>query len=469
MRKLPFNSKFLLLPVENQVRELDSRLFLATIAASRGLPSIIGPIREIDSHIYSFQGCLYLSKSMLSGRANIFKIMKQLGIVIFALDEEALVHLPPPIYFSRRLDSKSIGYVSHLFAWGSANAELWNNYPNLPSSATIHITGNPRIDLLRPELRSFYGTAVSEIKKMFGEYILINTNFNHVNAIDPTINLFFKESSKNTNYRRGRASKGMTFEYASGLWKHKKAVFADFKKIIPSIEKAFPDHKIIVRPHPIENPQPYKRIAENSRNVIVTNEGNVVPWLLGSKLLIHNGCTTGVEAYVSGVPAVSFMQTKDDIYDKGFYSLPNALSHQCDNFDQLIKTINKIIDGKLCLPNVSQADLLIKRNLASLSNEFASKRMVDVFLNTLNTYNHQNNYFFLKRISAYFRTRRRALKKAKNHSIIKSNKNEEFLRHRYPEISIETILDKINKFSTILHLKKNLKVDFLFDQTFFVG
>ena len=33
----------LLVPVENQVRELDAKLLLACVAARRGLPSIIGP------------------------------------------------------------------------------------------------------------------------------------------------------------------------------------------------------------------------------------------------------------------------------------------------------------------------------------------------------------------------------------------------------------------------------------------
>jgi len=38
----------LLIPVENQVRELDPKLLLACIAAQRGFSSIIGLHREID-------------------------------------------------------------------------------------------------------------------------------------------------------------------------------------------------------------------------------------------------------------------------------------------------------------------------------------------------------------------------------------------------------------------------------------
>jgi hypothetical protein len=44
----------LLIPVENQVRELDPKLLLACIAARRGFSSIIGLHREIDFRIASF-------------------------------------------------------------------------------------------------------------------------------------------------------------------------------------------------------------------------------------------------------------------------------------------------------------------------------------------------------------------------------------------------------------------------------
>ena len=41
----------LIIPIENQVRELDPKLLLACIAARRGFSSIIGLHREIDFRI----------------------------------------------------------------------------------------------------------------------------------------------------------------------------------------------------------------------------------------------------------------------------------------------------------------------------------------------------------------------------------------------------------------------------------
>ena len=147
----------LLIPVENQVRELDAKLLLACVAARQGLTSIIGPKRDVESRIASFPRSIFLSKSLRVAKRQIFPLARKLGHQIVSWDEEALVHLPPEIYFARRLPPVGLEHVSHLFAWGEDNAELWRQYPKLPAGMPIHVTGNPRGDLLRPEVQAFYG------------------------------------------------------------------------------------------------------------------------------------------------------------------------------------------------------------------------------------------------------------------------------------------------------------------------
>ena len=180
----------LIIPVENQVRELDPKLLLACIAARRGFPSVIGSHREIDFRIASFPRSQYLCKSFTVSNLKMFRIIHKLGHQIVSWDEEALVHLPSEMYYSRRLSPLTMKYLSHLFAWGEDNAELWRQYPELPAGLPIHITGNPRNDMLRTEMRAFYKREVEEIRNLYGEFILVNTNFNHVNSFSPVQNLF---------------------------------------------------------------------------------------------------------------------------------------------------------------------------------------------------------------------------------------------------------------------------------------
>ena len=88
------SNKLLLIPVENQVRELDPKLLLACIAARRGFTSAIGSRLQLDFHIASFPRGLYLSKSFTVRSIKMFKILRKLGHEIFAWDEEALVQCP---------------------------------------------------------------------------------------------------------------------------------------------------------------------------------------------------------------------------------------------------------------------------------------------------------------------------------------------------------------------------------------
>ncbi|MEJ2235537.1 MAG: hypothetical protein P8X67_16580, partial [Syntrophobacterales bacterium] len=272
----------LLIPVENQVRELDPKLLLACIAAKHGFASVIGSHREIDLRIASFPRSLYLCKSFTVSNLKMFRIIRKLGHQIVSWDEEALVHLPSEMYYSRRLSPFTMKYVSHLFAWGEDNAELWRQYPELPAGLPIHITGNPRNDMLRPEMRAFYESDVKEIRNLYGEFILVNTNFNHVNSFSPVQNLFQPVRNHGEEPMFGKAARGMTREYAEGFRDHKTAIFEDFQRLIPALEKEFSDYTIVVRPHPTESQDIYNSIAAQCERVRVTNEGNVVPWLMAT-------------------------------------------------------------------------------------------------------------------------------------------------------------------------------------------
>lgn len=448
----------LIIPVESQRRELDSKLLLACIAARRGFPVLIGPNREIEFRIASFPRGVYLAYRMKSGNAKFFRIVRKLGHEIVAWDEEALVHLPPEMYYSRRLSPEAVQMVSHLFAWGKDNAKLWRQYAHLPSDMPIHITGNPRADFLRPELSSLYRKEAEEILKRHGEFILINTNFNHVNAFYPYQNLFQPVNNPGEIPQIGRAAIGMTLEYAKGFQEHKKALFQGFQQLIPALDKEFPQFRIIVRPHPIEDQQIYQRIASQCKRVHVTNEGNVVLWLQAAKALIHNGCTTGIEAYLLGVPAISYRPTVNDLYDNGFYRLPNYLSYQCFNFEELCKTLAKILAGGIGLPNTPEIKQMTDDYLSAKDGPLACERIVDVLEKIIKNKAEFSKSRIGSRLQGRFMAYRRRLRK--------QNKRTALRRHRYPDIAEEEIQKKISRFEKELGIGNHLKVKQIFNQVF---
>jgi surface carbohydrate biosynthesis protein len=456
----------LLMPVENQVRELDSKLLLACVAAKRGFSSLIGPRREMHIHISSFPRSIYLAKSMPVHKNIIFKIMRKLGHEIVAWDEEALVHPQAETYYRRRVCPQGIRYVSHLFAWGEDNAELWRQYPELPLGTPIHLTGNPRSDLLRHKIHGFYQSEADQLRRAYGDFILVNTNFNHVNAFSPNLNLFRPVRKLGEEPTFGRAAKGMSREYAEGLRDHKQAVFEDFQRLIPALEKAFPKYTIVVRPHPTENQDIYHQIAAQCERARVTNEGNVVPWILAAEAVIHNGCTTGVEAYVIGVPAISYRATVNDFYDLGFYRLPNLLSHQCFDFEELRATLGDILAGKLGFTNGDEREELINHHLVALDGPLACERMVDVLEGIMGGRFELPRPSVRNHLEGWSMSAIRTLIKRFKERLPVSHNRPEFQHHRYPEVSLEEIRARISRFQQVLGDSKELKVEKIYDQFF---
>jgi surface carbohydrate biosynthesis protein len=463
------NKPVLLIPVENQVRELDAKLLLACIAARRGLPSIIGPKRDMESRITSFSRSIFLSKSLRIGKRKFFPIARQLGHEIVAWDEEALVHLPPETYFTRRLSPVGMEHISHLFAWGEDNAELWRQYPKLPDQIPIHVTGNPRGDLLRPETRAFYEKDAEKIRQTYGNFILINTNFNHVNAFHPAQNLFQPLKRPGEKAKFGQAARGMSREYAEGLQKHKLAIFKDFLRLIPALEKSFQDFSIVVRPHPTENQDVYREIAAGCRRVQVNNEGNVVPWLMATKALIHNGCTTGVEAYVMRVPAISFRVTVNEYYDDGFYQLPNRLSYQCFDLEQLREMLQRIISGEYGAAEGDERKAIIDRHLAALEGPFACDRIVDVLARIADNLSQLPEPALRDLLSGRIKAARRRLRQSYRSYVPGSFKSLKFQRHRYPTIAFEEVANRLSRFQQILGGDGELHLEKIHDTLFSIS
>jgi len=460
------NKPLLLITVENQVREFDPKLLLACIAVRRGFSSVIGPRRKIESRIPSFPKSIYIAKDLRSSNGKMFRILNKLGHISVAWDEEALVHLPAEMYYSRRLSPRAVADASSLFAWGEENAELWRQYPHLPKNAIINVTGNPRNDLLRPELRAYYNEEVRKIRQAYGNFILVNTNFNHVNAFNPNHNLFQPVKKTGDIPKFGTAARGMSREYAEGLWDHKQSIFEDFQRMIPMLDKAFPDYHIVVRPHPTESHKVYNNIAAGCQRVKVTNEGNVVPWLLATKALVHNGCTTGMEAYVLKVPAITYRATINDFYDFGFYRAPNLVSHQCFNFEELRVTLQKILNGDLVMVNGDAPQEILDNFFAAQDGPLACERIVNILEAVSKNRAEWPIPSVGDRLEGWFKAVRRRFKKQLKSYLPNVSISSALLRHSYPRISLEEVQRRISRLRKVLNYSEEIKAEKIFDHIF---
>lgn len=327
------SKKWLYLPIEERTRELDAKLLLAYYALKRKYNVVFGAQYDMVTKADKFPNGVFLSKGHTSNNFKFAYHVKSLGNKIVELDEEALF-LTKDRYIGRRTDDKLLSSLDQLYCWGEHQKNLLlENYPIHKDK--IFLTGHPRFDLLKKKFHNLYNEDISRIKKRFGDFILINTRFGLYNSLS---------GFNNNNLELKRL-------YESFIW------------MIKNLSVKFPSLNIIVRPHPAENIESYRTELKNYKNAFVIHEGSVTKWILASKLVIHNGCTTGIEAFIAERPVFSYMpflSKKNDEY------LPNELSIKVGDCNDLITKIKKFIS----LKEVENNSLSFNKRKELLSNYY---------------------------------------------------------------------------------------------------
>ncbi|MGH8248682.1 MAG: surface carbohydrate biosynthesis protein [Gammaproteobacteria bacterium] len=363
----------LMLPVENQVREFDAKLLLACVAAERGFPVVLGSRPYVNFAVPHLQRGVFVAKSLRARSVLMFNLIRDLGHAIVAWDEESLVRFQSPEYCPWRFSEATFRPINHLFAWGADDAELFSSYPG-NRGVPVHVTGNPRTDLLRKELRGYFLPEADALRDRFGDFILINTNFSFVNSFVPKLNLVLRTGPLQRP-ALSRTGQGMSLDFAQGLSGHQQAILDSFRTLLPMLSAWFPDRAIVLRPHPSEDHSVWKAASSDLKNVHVIHEGNVVPWLMSCRVLLHNGCTTAVEAAVLGTPAIAYQPVTSGCFD---YPLPNSLSHQAMTSEQVRELLAAVLERDLGPVDESRRRGVFDRHLQSTDGPLAADRVMDV-------------------------------------------------------------------------------------------
>jgi surface carbohydrate biosynthesis protein len=429
----------LLIPVENQVRELDAKLLLALVAAERGFPVILGSRATLHREAVSLPRGVYLAKSARALSVRMFRIYRDLGSQIAAWDEESLVRNPNrEFWYRRRLSKEALELVNVFFAWGEDDADVLRSFPDWPAT-TIHATGNPRIDMMRPELRGYFDEDVAVLQRRYGDFALVNTNFGLVNH--------YVEKMSGALPLPPGSHRPEDLEIAKGLVSHRRELFAQFKKMVGCLAESHPKLTIVVRPHPVENPAVWNEIAAQHTNVHALSEGNVLPWLLASKLLIQNGCTTGVEAFALGVPSIAYQSASSERFDS---DLPNALSARAFDLDQLRAQIDAVLEGEV-LPEGEERRKRAHQHLASLEGPLASDRIVDVLADLYPPGVSLARPQPLRFAAAQLHSEARALVKRARARIPGNRNSADYQRHRFPGVTLEDLRGRADRLAKLLN------------------
>ena len=291
-------NKLVYLPIEFSSRELDSKASLAAHLANNGFSVVIGQQWELYKQLTNLPKGIFLFKSHNKIHLSAMKIAKQYGHLNIAMEEEVMAICDEQSM--KKASFKDIyKYIDFIFCHGEFEKSFHLN--ESCDKSKLIVTGNPRIDLLKDKYRVIYQEKIRSIHNKYGNYVLVNTNFGIKNSIwknlQDVINIHIRSGAINVNDPISIKDFNVYLEWEDNC----------FKEIDRLVKKLSSDTNlnIIVRPHPGEFIQKAEEQFKGLKNVFVVRDGSHVPWTLGSEMLIHTSCTTGLEASVANKFAIS--------------------------------------------------------------------------------------------------------------------------------------------------------------------
>jgi len=316
--------------VEAFNRELDSRLFVAARLATSQKRVFVGKHDSLVRLFPHSEGAIYLGKSLVTpffaDRLDGLKQLHRGHGAFIHLDTEGAVFAGDEDDWKQtlrsRIDPARLDGCDTICTWGDFQAAYYQSQQPPPC---IMATGEPRFDLYKDEYRAYYDPKVNELRSSFGDFILINTSLASANNRLGTDYVFSPTSGYLADSKEGR-------DFVLRLWARQKRALVAFVELIHRLSNALPARKIVVRPHPSEDQEFYGTVLAGLDNVVVIHDGPVTPWLLAASAMIHDGCTTAVEAYFANCAIINYQLASEMA---GAY-LANSLGRHACSEDEVL-------------------------------------------------------------------------------------------------------------------------------------
>jgi len=341
------------LPVEVKSRELLARVFFAAHAIKAGFGVFIGRNGMNISRDHFPKG-IYFEKCLSAHKVDFHEHqVSVLGNKLVSLDEEGLMFASEEVYLDKRISQKSVDLSELIFLWGEEQGRVLST--RITDSGKMVVTGGPRVDTWKSEFSAFYQREVNQLQARYGQFILVVSNWG------------FSHLDKQEGFDPDNIYSGYPHTF----------VRAAFISLIKTLAKASPKHTIVVRPHPSDIPEYWMtKKQEFPSNVKVIYEGSISPWVYAAAAVIHNNCTTGVEAWVGRTPVISYSPEIEGIADWNQYTMPvNYLGRVCHDESAVVACVEASL-FETTTPDRSNSDPQIKRFLYIDDHQSATEKII---------------------------------------------------------------------------------------------
>ncbi|ACH65049.1 hypothetical protein VFMJ11_0180 [Aliivibrio fischeri MJ11] len=350
--------KTVFIPVETYVREYHYKFALGAMLTEKGYRVVIGQAEYLDKIKHLFHPGVYIGKNIFKTlfptSINLYKEYKKLGWSILHLDEEGGIYAGKKNEWQQELDGRLDPNVLEnddtICCWGDFQKEHYTKQLKKGHEVKIIATGQPKFQYQNPLYIALLGGNINSEKP----YILFNMNYSvYNNQLGREFFLLSKD--------KYRSSKIENESYKRAIWLDQQHNFGSILGIIKKMlsDPKFEDYQIVVRPHPAEKSDIYDVFFSNTDRVIVSNKHTAIEWSMYSNCVIHDGCTTGVEAYLSNIKVVNY---RDQPAIDNENLVPNSVGYFADNYNDLKEIIlndnnlSLIRNEKLCHSMIKNFD-----------------------------------------------------------------------------------------------------------------
>ena len=448
--------------VEILSRELDSKLLLAILAASKGHKVLVSRLAEI---ILGFKSGtlapgIFHTTSLAPSAQKILRHQNMInnGSVVTSMDEEGgLIDHGYDKFAKIRYSDQTLEQSSAVFGWGSEDAETLKKIYSKQSSK-IYNTGSPRADMWKSNFHKYWGVPKNAPKR---PYLLVSSNMFSVSSMLP----FYKniQHLKQLGY----------FQRDPKLFSNQfKFVAEDSRRTLAFIEAINylatnnNGFDIVLRPHPIENIEAWKIFLEGIPNVHIIHKQSITPWVNNAFAIMHNNCTTAIEATVSGKPVVTYIPFQQELYRE----IPNELGHRIETLEELSKTVNALFKN---IQSNNQKEIekkipnIVSKKIHFDKDELAAEKIVKVWESLDNkklskTINWVKFYWLLKvnnlrRIGGKFKRK------------IFPSKFELYKEiDKFPKLEKHDICERVKRLQHVLGIDEKIECNLLSNRTILI-
>ena len=452
--------------VENVIRELDSKLLLATLAAARGHQVIVSDLESIEKGI--IRGVLapgiFHTKSLTPTTPKIARHQAMInnGTLITSIDEEGgliMNNYDDDDFVSTRYSEQTVEQSSAIFGWGPQDVQFLKQLYSKHSSK-MHKTGSPRADLWKSVFSDYWGVPKGVPKKPF---LLVVSNMSHANYNRPFDDII--KSNRKSGYY-DRSPKMFLDEFGRAAEDYRKT--AAFIEAIKHLSENNNGYDIVFRPHQNEKIDSWKVYLEGIPNVHVIREGSITAWVNNAFAIMHNSCTTALEATVSQKPLITYIPFEQDYG----YELPNELGYPVVSKEELLNKVNDLFDD---IKINDQKDLdkpipeQVSKKIYIDKSELAAEKIIKVWESLAsddNIFSKSSNLILFKillKIMKFNGMIGRVLRR-----FSKSKFRVEKENFKFPSLDSHDICERVNRLKRVLGINEKIECKLLSERTILI-